>query len=388
MATNRNPLVKVISAVLLIIFSFVPFKALSATPKEIYQKASKGVVLIFVSKGHKKGSIGTGSIIREDGLIVTNAHIFVSKESSDLLSEISIFLKPDKVTGSYKADLGKGYNGKIVAYDRALDLALLKILGADMSLPVVDFADSETIVVGEQVYAIGHPEQGGLWSLTSGVISAHMHDFAGIKGKNLFQTDASINRGNSGGPLLDERGLMVGVNSMIAREAKDGLTITDVNFSIKSSVTLNWLDKVGYRFEPVKFAESEVASEAGEQDLTVKAEKKEAEGGQVEEKAPEKVEVSTEEKVSEKAEVSTEDKVSEKAEVSTEEKVSAFEEKPARKKGLFEELEESDEKEQTGEPAAEKILTDKNPYSIDELIGDIQEMESLMQEMKGKIYEH
>jgi serine protease Do len=105
------------------------------------------------------------------------------------------------------------------------------------------------VVVGDQVYAIGHPEQGGLWSLTTGVISAFRQNYGGVPGKNLFQTDASINRGNSGGPLLDTRGNMVGINSMIARKAADGMTITDVNYSIMSSVALNWLAGLGYRFD-------------------------------------------------------------------------------------------------------------------------------------------
>ncbi len=100
------------------------------------------------------------------------------------------------------------------------------------TLAWIEFADSERVVVGDQVYVIGHPEQGGLWSLTSGVISAYRQDHGSVPGKNLFQTDASINRGNSGGPLLDDNGNMVGINALIARKAPDGLTITDVNYSI------------------------------------------------------------------------------------------------------------------------------------------------------------
>jgi len=108
------------------------------------------------------------------------------------------------------------------------------------------FGNSDIAVVGDRVYAIGHPEQGGLWSLTSGVVSAFWKDYGGVMGKDLFQTDASINRGNSGGPLLNENGHMIGINSMIARKAADGLTITAVNFSIKSNVALAWLKQKGY----------------------------------------------------------------------------------------------------------------------------------------------
>jgi serine protease Do len=226
--------------------------SLAFTPKEIYQKAGPGVVFIFASEGSSKGSGGTGSIIREDGLVITNAHLFARKGSSQLLSNITVFLKPKRLSGNVKKDLNKGYKGRIVAYDIPLDLALVKMIGVDVPLQVVNFADSENVVIGEQVFAIGHPEQGGLWSLTTGVVSAYWEDYGGVRGKNLFQTDASINRGNSGGPLLDEQGTMIGINSMIARKASDGLTITDVNFSIKSKVAIDWLRQKGYRFSAVK----------------------------------------------------------------------------------------------------------------------------------------
>ncbi len=216
------------------------------TPKEIYQKAGPGVVFIFASKGSSKGSGGTGSIITPEGLIITNAHLFTQKDSSNLLTNISVFLKPDRVTGDHKADLAKGYRGEILAYDLPLDLALIKIVNPDRKFETVPLADSEIIDIGEQVYAIGHPEQGGLWSLTTGVISARWKNYGGVPGKNLFQTDASINRGNSGGPLLDDQASMIGINSMIARKAADGLTITDVNFSIRTKVAIDWLNQNGY----------------------------------------------------------------------------------------------------------------------------------------------
>ena len=70
-----------------------------------------------------------------------------------------------------------------------------------------------------------------------------------MPGKNVFQTEASLNRGNSGGPLINGHGHIVGVNSMISRKAKDGLAITGINFSIKSRVAVNWLNSIGLKFE-------------------------------------------------------------------------------------------------------------------------------------------
>ena len=222
--------------------------AAAYSPKQIYQKAGPGVVFILAAEGAKMGSVGTGSIIRQDGLVLTNAHIFTKPGSSRLKSDISIFLKPPRISGNHRQDLTHRFKGKMIAYDIPLDLALLKIVDVKASLTTIDFADSNRVVIGDQVYAIGHPEQGGLWSLTTGVISAYRQDYGGVPGKNLFQTDASINRGNSGGPLLDETGDMVGINSLIARKASDGLTITDVNYSIQTNVAIGWLKRVGYRF--------------------------------------------------------------------------------------------------------------------------------------------
>ena len=89
--------------------------------------------------------------------------------------------------------------------------------------------------------AIGHPEQGGLWTLTQGIVSTVIANLGGVQGKNAYQTDASINRGNSGGPLIDSTGEQIGVNTSMARKAADGLTITSVNFSIRAGVVRRWL---------------------------------------------------------------------------------------------------------------------------------------------------
>jgi serine protease Do len=301
--------------------------AFALKPKEIYQQVSPGVVFIYASEGSGRGSGGTGSIINRDGLVVTNAHIF-ARDSSRVISDLWIFLKPEKVTGNTKRDLARRYKAKIVAYDLKLDLALLKIVNVDTALTQVSFGDSESIGVGDQAYAIGHPEQGGLWSLTTGVISAHRSDFAGIPGKNLFQTEASINRGNSGGPLLDERGRMIGINSMIARKAEDGLTITDVNFAIKSNVALRWLAGQGYRFAAARTTAPETKPK------------------------PIKEEPGT-----------------------VQEPVQPVKETP------------SPAPKPSQEEKGGRVLTEKKPYNLDELIASMQEMEDMMDEMRGTIEE-
>ena len=368
-----------IAACLLLIFTlsmggFYGAPALAYTPKQIYQKAGPGVVFIFASKGSSKGSGGTGSIISRDGLVITNAHLFKQKDSTKLLTDISVFLKPDRVTGNHKTDLAQGYKGKILAYDMPLDLALIKIVGARTPLPTVAFADSEIVDIGEQVYAIGHPEQGGLWSLTTGVISAYWSDYGGVAGKDLFQTDASINRGNSGGPLLDDGGDMIGINSMIARKASDGLTITDVNFSIRSSVAISWLDGKGYRFAAVKKkpASSMEPADTAPAMTEKKAEETTKTPVEPEEKAadpPEKPAMDP--KQTENVAEDTLDKAEEPADILQEEPQDPSPGKDEPHDDMI-----------AQKPKKGEILTEKKPYRMDDLLEGMREMEDMMDEMK------
>jgi serine protease Do len=195
--------------------------------------------------GGRKGSGGTGSIIQSDGLVLTNAHVVIEQQTGKPFARLAVFLKPTRVTGDSKSDLSRMVRAKVVAYSQPLDLALLKLDGATETLPVVDVSGSERARIGDRVVAIGHPEQGGLWTLTTGVISAEVDNFNGVNGKHVFQTETGLNRGNSGGPLLDGEGRMIGVNTAIARVASDGLPITSISFSLKSSVSTQWLREQG-----------------------------------------------------------------------------------------------------------------------------------------------
>ena len=363
-------------SVIAALFLIVSAQAFAFTPKEIYQKTGPGVVLILASEGSRMGSVGTGSIIREDGLVITNAHVFIRQGSSKLKSDITIYLKPDRVTGNHKKDLTQKYKGRMVSYNIPLDLALVKIVNINRPLTRVDFAEAENVVIGDKVYAIGHPEQGGLWSLTTGVISAFRVNYGGVPGKDLFQTDASINRGNSGGPLLDEEGVMVGINSLIARKAPDGLMITDVNFSIKSSVAIKWLNSLGYHFtakkQTVAVAPEPVKEKTVQPKKTTPAPKAEP----VKEK-PSKEAIAKPEPLKEKS-VQPKPKAVQPAK--PKEKMVKPQPKAVQPVKPPEKLKDKPDKLGTG-----KILTRKKPYKMTKLLRDMQEMEDLMDDMKGKI---
>jgi serine protease Do len=148
-------------------------------------------------------SLGSGFIISADGYVVTNNHVIAPPDSRAKLESITVTL----------AD-GSEYEAELVGADQASDLAVLKIR-AGKPLPFVKFGDSTKARVGDWVVAIGNPfGLGG--TVTSGIISAvYRNTGTGGAYDRYIQTDASINRGNSGGPLFDMRGNVIGINNAI-----------------------------------------------------------------------------------------------------------------------------------------------------------------------------
>jgi len=147
-------------------------------------------------------SLGSGFIISADGFVVTNNHV-VSPDNRARLEEITVTM-PD----------GTEYEAELVGADAQSDLAVLKIR-SDTTFPFVEFGDSSQTRVGEWVVAIGNPfGLGG--TVTSGIVSAvYRNTGQGGAYDRYIQTDASINRGNSGGPLFDMRGNVIGINNAI-----------------------------------------------------------------------------------------------------------------------------------------------------------------------------
>lgn len=151
---------------------------------------------------------GSGIIISEDGYILTNNHI-VSTSSSESFYEVS---EATKVTVTLFNDETE-YEAKIVGKDEQTDLAVIKI--EKKGLSKADFADSDSIKVGEFAMAVGNP-LGMQSSITCGVISAVNRKVTDTDGKEftLIQTDAAINSGNSGGALVNSEGKVVGINTL------------------------------------------------------------------------------------------------------------------------------------------------------------------------------
>ena len=164
-------------------------------------------------------SLGSGFLISADGYVVTNNHVISAGQRGAVVESIKVTL----------ADR-REYTAKLIGRDPATDLAVLKIEGTN--LPFVKFGDSDRARAGDWVVAIGNPfGLGG--SVTAGIISA-LHRATGQGGPldRFIQTDASINRGNSGGPLFDLNGNVIGINSQILSPTGGNVGI---GFAIPSS---------------------------------------------------------------------------------------------------------------------------------------------------------
>ena len=167
------------------------------TIQDVYAKVHPATVLVVADQG-ENASVGTGIIMTSDGYIVTNAHVISGGRSCWIA-----------------LDTGYTYDAELVGYDEDQDLAVLKAVDAE-DLPTAEFGDSDQCRVGDTVYAIGNPlgvELRG--TLTQGIISA-IDRRVTMDGKamTMLQTTAALNNGNSGGPLINEYGQVIGINTM------------------------------------------------------------------------------------------------------------------------------------------------------------------------------
>jgi len=175
---------------------------------EVYKTLAPGVAFINTTSYQQdfwgnvqegKGN-GSGSVIDPNGDILTNYHVIEGAQ---------------KLSVSFGGD--KTYPAKVIGGDPDTDLAVIRIENPPTGLTVIPLGDSDKLVVGQKVLAIGNPF--GLdRTLTTGVISGLQRPIRAVNGRPIdaaIQTDASINPGNSGGPLLDKYGKMIGINSQI-----------------------------------------------------------------------------------------------------------------------------------------------------------------------------
>jgi len=186
------------------------------TAQEIYRTVNPAVVLVVVQVGEQKFSSGTGVIFREDGYLLTNYHVVEGGSACQVV-----------------LSTGVGYEACYVGGDAVHDLAVLKIEA--QGLPVAEFGDADQLIVGDPVYAIGNPlgmELRG--TMTDGIVSAIDRDVE-VDGRimNLIQTNAALNSGNSGGPLISQYGQVVGIN--VIKMTSRSSNVEGLGFAIPST---------------------------------------------------------------------------------------------------------------------------------------------------------
>ncbi|HTU24746.1 MAG TPA: trypsin-like peptidase domain-containing protein [Pirellulales bacterium] len=183
----------------------------------VVQQIGPAVISVMSPKGDREGGMGSGFVLTPDGYALTNSHVVGGRQ------------KLRAVTAD-----GDSLDAQLIGDDPATDLALLRLVASD--LPVTELGDSDGLQVGQLVIAMGNPF-GFQSTVSTGVVSAlgrAMRGQAGRLMENIVQHTAPLNPGNSGGPLLDSRGRVVGINTAIIPMAQG------LGFAIPSK-TAQWV---------------------------------------------------------------------------------------------------------------------------------------------------
>ena len=210
---------------------------------EIYRKRASGVVTIFALFGGENavGALaqGSGFVVSEDGYVLTNSHVITTAGEGEPT-------EAPEAAGTVYVQFrdGERVPAEIVGWDVYDDVGLLKVDPDDHAVSPVPLGDSADIVVGEPVAAIGSPF-GQESSLSVGVVSATERSINSLTSTynlvDAIQTDAPINRGNSGGPMFDARGQVIGINAQIRSESG---TAEGVGFAVPISAARRSMEQL------------------------------------------------------------------------------------------------------------------------------------------------
>ena len=195
--------------------------------ESIVKKTKESVVLLSTNPNEdpatnpQQTSMCTGVVVDDIGHVLTNFHCIYKQ------NYIKLFY--------YDDDDWQTYDVNVIGLDPLADLALLKVMDKEEPIPYLKFADDVAeIEEGSEVYAIGHP-MGMVWTITKGIISSNARYSRHPYIKSL-QTDAAINKGNSGGPLLNMKGELVGINALIISRISES---AGVGLAIRGDVVKN-----------------------------------------------------------------------------------------------------------------------------------------------------
>ena len=192
--------------VLLLCFSILIFCGVSvqAITKEVIEEVRRSVVLLSLNTlknppVNARNALCSGTVINEQGHILTNFHCVYEQKTMNMYY--------------WDEDDWREYKVKIIGKDPLADLVVLEVIGLKRKVPYLKFAKDENIHLGVEVFAFGHP-MGMAWSLSKGIISS-TERYARHPYIKSIQIDAAINKGNSGGPVLNEKGEIVGIASLL-----------------------------------------------------------------------------------------------------------------------------------------------------------------------------
>lgn len=205
-------------------------------PASLYAARADGVVTIYANLGSDGSAQGSGFVVDDDGLILTNAHVITNvTDSRSVRGARAVYVEFSD---------GDRVAAEIVGWDLFSDVGVIRVSAADHTLAPVPLGNSSTVLVGHPVAAIGSPF-GQQTSLSVGVVSATGRSIdsltSGFAVANAIQVDAPINRGSSGGPLFDASGRVIGINAQI--ESSSG-TAEGVGFAIPINVARRSLDQL------------------------------------------------------------------------------------------------------------------------------------------------
>lgn len=219
------------------------------TPTEIYRKYAPGVVEVlatfsggsdFFGQSQSGEALGSGFVVSKDGVIITNAHVVATEGrqgESQRASSVEVVFK-------LKGTQTQRVPATILGVDNTSDVAVLKVdPDKAPALVPIPLGDSDGVQVGESVVAIGNP-LGYDFSLTEGIVSATNRNLQSPNGAviaNGIQTDAAINSGNSGGPLINSRGQVIGVNEQIASQSGGN---QGLGFAVPINTAINVMEQI------------------------------------------------------------------------------------------------------------------------------------------------
>ena len=175
---------------------------------DLIESVQAGVVQITTS-----GGSGSGFILTADGLVVTNEHVVAG------VNTVGVWLTS-----------GRRYDGEVLERDATADLALVRIDGGD-SFDAIPVGNPDAVRMGDEVLALGFPiadRIGNSMTVTRGIISS----IRKLRGLDLLQTDAALNPGNSGGPLVNSAGEVIGVNTSRIEDTGDGRPVSNIGFAV------------------------------------------------------------------------------------------------------------------------------------------------------------